>query len=196
MAGPLIYYVRHGQTDWNAEERYQGRIDIPLNDTGRGQAKGNGEKLAKILGQAEGFEFISSPLVRSRETMEIIRREMGLEPSQYAIEPRLIEISYGDFEGTTRVDLKANNREAFDQRKKDMWNFQPENGESHAMVVSRVGEWLESLPQDGKFLVAAHGAIGRVMRHLAGGAAIEDIAHFAFPQDQFYRFEGGAEELI
>ena len=57
MASPKIYYVRHGETDWNAEMRYQGQQDIPLNDLGRSQAAHNGEKLSKVLGKAAGFQF-------------------------------------------------------------------------------------------------------------------------------------------
>ena len=135
MTGPLIYYVRHGQTDWNAEQRYQGRIDVPLNQTGRDQARHNGKTLAGLLGKAEGFRFVSSPLSRSRVTMEIIREQMGLPPEDYLTDDRLIEVSYGDLEGTTQAEMKAQNRELYYERKQNMWTFRPANGESHADVV-------------------------------------------------------------
>ena len=66
MTGPKIYYIRHGQTDWNAEQRFQGQKDIPLNNTGREQARHNGKTLSGLLGKADGYEFISSPLSRAR----------------------------------------------------------------------------------------------------------------------------------
>ena len=196
MSGPLIYYIRHGQTDWNAEQRYQGQRDIPLNDTGRGQAHANGKKLSDLLGTADGFQFISSPLSRARETMEIIRSEMGLDPETYQTDDRLTEISYGDFEGSTQAEIKARDRALYYERKNNMWDFRPKNGESQADVTGRVKEWISSLEDDQKYVVTAHGAVGRVVRHLAAGVAKEDLSRFSFPQDKFYRFFEGSEELI
>lgn len=196
MAGPKIYYIRHGQTDWNAEQRYQGQRDIPLNDTGREQARHNGKTLLAHLGSAEDYQFVSSPLSRARETMEIIRAEMGLEPSTYEIAPPLVEISYGDFEGITQPELKAMDRKLYYERKSNMWTFRPTNGESHQDVVVRVGKWLASLDQHKQYVVTAHGAIGRVMRHLAASLPTQEVEKFAFPQDKVFLFENGTETLL
>ena len=65
LDGVTIYFVRHGQTDWNAERRFQGQLDIPLNDTGRAQAARNGAALARVIGDSAGFDFVSSPLSRA-----------------------------------------------------------------------------------------------------------------------------------
>lgn len=196
MSGPLIYYVRHGQTDWNAELRFQGRIDIPLNETGRGQARGNGKRLAAALGQAEGFTFISSPLSRSRETMELIRTEMGLDPHDYRLDDRLIEMSYGALEGTTQAEFKAADRETYYARKANHWAFKPANGESHSDVLVRIKTWHSDLDPNGKYLVTAHGAVGRVVRHFLAGIDVKEVCKTTFPQDKVFRFEGGGEELI
>ena len=83
QSSPIIYYIRHGLTDWNAEYRFQGRRDIPLNQIGRGQASENGKKLKGLIENPEDFDFIASPLMRTRETMERIREQMGLEISDY-----------------------------------------------------------------------------------------------------------------
>ena len=128
MTGPAIYYVRHGETDWNAEMRFQGQKDIPLNDTGRQQAKSNGRKLAGLLGDAEGFSFISSPLCRATETMEIIREKMGLDRGGYSVDERIREVSYGDLEGVTQPELKIRDRELYYYRKQNAWTFRPANG--------------------------------------------------------------------
>lgn len=196
MSGPLIYYVRHGQTDWNAEMRFQGRIDIPLNDTGRGQARHNGQTLARLLGKAEGFQFISSPLWRSRETMEIIRAEMGLTPDLFATDESLIEMSYGNLEGVTQAEMKAQDRETYYQRKKNKWTFRPEGGENQEDVVVRIRKWYETLDPEGHYVVTAHGAVGRVARHLLGGVGVEDASQFVFPQDKVFKFHKGTEELF
>ena len=72
--GVTLYFVRHGETDWNAAKRYQGRRDIPLNATGRAQARRNGRVLADLLGsRAAALDHVASPLRRARETMEILR---------------------------------------------------------------------------------------------------------------------------
>lgn len=196
MSGPQIYYVRHGQTDWNAELRFQGRIDIPLNEKGRSQAKHNGQTLAGLLGRAEGFEFISSPLGRSRETMEIIRKEMGLDPTQYATDESLIEMSYGNLEGTTQAEMKLQDRDLYYERKKNKWSFRPEGGENQEDVLVRIREWYEMLQPDGRYVVSAHGAVGRVVRHLIGGISVEDAAQFVFPQDKVFKFQNNSEELF
>ena len=74
---PELYFIRHGQTDWNAQGRYQGARDIPLNDIGRRQADENGAKLRELLrGEARSpadFAWFVSPLSRTRETMERVR---------------------------------------------------------------------------------------------------------------------------
>ena len=80
---PVIYYVRHGLTDWNVQHRLQGRHDVPLNALGRAQAVRCGEILRDLLCatavSAEDLDYVSSPLIRARKTMEIMRATLGLE---------------------------------------------------------------------------------------------------------------------
>ena len=196
MSGPLIYYIRHGETDWNAEFRYQGQQDIPLNEKGRSQAAHNGEKLARVLGKAEGFQFISSPLGRATETMEIIRGKMQLPARDYATDKRLIEVCYGEYEGVTQAEFKAKDRELYYERKNNMWTFRPKGGESHADIIGRISSWHNDLDPQGKYVVTAHGAVGRVTRHLLAGISVEEVARFVFPQDRIFVFSEQGEEVI
>src|ERR1700730_17081630 len=92
---PILVFIRHGETDWNAEGRLQGQRDIPLNDTGRAQARRNGTAIKAAMPEAVGFDFVASPLSRSRETMEIVRTAMGLAPESYATDDRLKELTVG-----------------------------------------------------------------------------------------------------
>ena len=86
-AGITLYFVRHGETDWNAVRRYQGQTDTPLNDKGRGQAAHNGQTLRRVLDStAANFDFVASPLLRTAETMRIIRQEMGLDPDAFVFQ--------------------------------------------------------------------------------------------------------------
>ncbi|MEO0327244.1 MAG: histidine phosphatase family protein [Pseudomonadota bacterium] len=195
-AGPLLYYVRHGQTDWNAELRFQGSRDIPLNDTGRLQAEDYGQKLSSLIDDGQEFQFISSPLCRARETMEIIRKHLNMPIGEYSIDDRLREISYGNFEGRTQPEIKAENRTIYYERKQNMWTFRPEGGESHQDVIGRVRQWYESLDPSAKYLVTAHGAIGRVLRHVILGLSPDEVSKFRFPQDRVFRFKEGLEEQI
>ena len=196
MADPTIYYVRHGQTDWNAELRFQGRQDIPLNRNGQNQADENGRKLAKLLGKAEGMRFIASPLGRARETMERVRTQMGLDPGDYETDERLVEISFGDLEGITQPEIKKSNRELYYQRKRNPWTFRPVNGESHEDALARVREWHCELTGD--CVVAAHGAIGRILRIYLLGLDVREESHsrFAFPQDEFCIIRKGLEKWV
>jgi len=96
-----LYLVRHGETDWNREHRIQGSTDIPLNDTGRGQAATTGRLLARRQWDA----IVASPLSRAFETASLIAREVGLgEPE---IEPAIVERNYGAAEGMTGVEIDA-----------------------------------------------------------------------------------------
>src|SRR6185312_12901881 len=91
--GITLYFIRHGETDWNRDQRYQGQRDIPLNATGRGQAARNGKVLAGALGErAAGLDYVASPLERARETMQIVRRELGLPPDAFRTDDRLKEV--------------------------------------------------------------------------------------------------------
>ncbi len=194
MPNPTIYYVRHGQTDWNAEFRFQGQRDIPLNTKGQAQADENGRKLRELIGKGEEMDFISSPLGRTQETMRRVRLALGLPPDDYQIDERLIEISYGDLEGTTLADLKANNNQLHRYRKANAWRFQPDNGESHEMVLGRLSHWYDSLERN--CVVAAHGAIGRVLRYHLLDLDDQEAARFPFPQDKICIIREGKEEFV
>ncbi len=181
----LIYMVRHGQTDWNAESRLQGQKDIPLNETGRQQATGNGVALSRIIGSgAADFDFVSSPLGRTRETMERLRRAMDLDPLAYRTDERLKEVSFGDWEGYTLPELKRLVPERIAERRVSKWDFIPPgpDAESYEILSWRVGSWLRSLAQP--TVAVCHGGVIRCIFKLAGGVAREDAANLDIPQDR------------
>src|SRR5579872_1470078 len=102
---PVLYFVRHGETDFNAAQRLQGQYETSLNARGREQAQMCCGVLTGLFardGIAAGkMAYVSSPLNRARETMEIVRRGLKLDPQAYATDNRLMEISYGAWEGLT-----------------------------------------------------------------------------------------------
>src|ERR1700686_3131689 len=98
MPVPKIYYIRHGETAWNAAGRFQGSQDIPLNDLGRTQAVAAGGILADLVRdrcEAGSLAFVASPLGRARSTMELVRSALQLPRGCYAVDDRLREIGYG-----------------------------------------------------------------------------------------------------
>jgi probable phosphoglycerate mutase len=182
-AGVTLYFVRHGETDWNLAQRYQGQQDIPLNATGRAQAAHNGRTLAAALGaRAKDMHFIASPLLRARETMRIVRTELGLAPDAFATDHRLREISYGHWEGQLWADLAASDPDGVAARRADTWGWQPQGGESYTMLSERVGAWLADVAHDS--IVVAHGGVSRVLRVLAGGLPPSELLAVGVPQDK------------
>lgn len=185
---PPFYMIRHGETDWNRESRYQGRVDIPINARGRGQAAGNGRLLAKMERDWSGWLFVASPLGRARETMEIIRGEMGLDPSGYETDDRLIEISFGRWERRRLEELERDQPDEMALRNADKWAHVPPGGESYAQTVERVQNFLDSLAQPA--VIVCHGGILRSTRYLLEGGDGRAIVDTAVPQDKIYCFDG------
>lgn len=184
-----IYFIRHGQTDWNVEFRMQGQLDIPLNDIGRTQAARNGQVLRKMIADPDQFDFVASPLSRASETMEIVRREMGLEPKSYRTDPILKEINYGGWEGSTWDEIRARDPDAVAARFADPWNTVAPGGESYAMLAERALAWLQSVDRDA--IVAAHGAFSRCLRGHILGLGPEEIFALEVPQDRFFSVRRG-----
>jgi broad specificity phosphatase PhoE len=92
---PTLYFVRHGETDWNAEARLQGQQDVPLNAFGRVQGEEAGARLRALAPGYANLDYVASPLSRTRETMELLRRTLGLDPALYRTDDRLKELSFG-----------------------------------------------------------------------------------------------------
>jgi probable phosphoglycerate mutase len=192
--GATIYFVRHGQTDWNAERRFQGHLDIPLNDAGRAQAARNGAALARIVGDPAGFDFVSSPLSRASETMAILRRALALDPAGYNTDPRLREINAGDNQGKLAQDVLAAMEQYAGQEPAYRWRFQHPGGESYAMLYERVSGWLEGVKRD--TVVTAHGGVMRCLRRYVEGLDAETTLQMPVPQDRVLVIRAGALDWI
>ena len=162
---PKIYYIRHGETAWNAEGRFQGSRDIPLNELGRSQAVAAGAILGDLLAgdghEPSSMPFVASPLGRARMTMELMRDAMKLPPADYSVDSRLREIGYGQWEGLTLGEMKLNDATTFARRDVDKWGVAAPSGESYASVTLRVSDWLDSLVAD--TVVVAHGGTMRAL---------------------------------
>lgn len=180
--GIIVYCIRHGQTDWNAQSRYQGQEDIAINEFGREQARRNGEALRAFLPKIAAAHFVSSPLSRARETMRIVRQSLGLAVEEYATDDRLLEVHYGAWQGQLLETLKSTDAEALAARRADPFHFRPPGGESYSDLLQRTCDWLSTLKGD--TVVATHGGITRTLRAHLLGLDPGKILDLEVPQDR------------
>ncbi|AWN42392.1 histidine phosphatase family protein [Methylobacterium durans] len=161
---PTIYFVRHGQTDWNAEGRLQGQRDTRLNGTGLRQAEEAADRLRALTGDRfAGLDFVASPLSRTRRTMEALRGCLNLSPEDYRVDDRLKEIGFGAWEGSTWAEIRRRDPAGAAARDRDRWGYQPPGfgGESYAMLTERVAPALRDL--DAPTVMVAHGGVARAI---------------------------------
>lgn len=155
----LLYLVRHGETDWNAQRRIQGSTDIPLNATGRAQAAST----AVLLERRRFDAVVASPLSRAYETGSIIAGHLGLAaPTTY---PGLAERSYGEAEGLT-------NDEVLERYPHD----DVPGRESRSALLARATETLGEIAvryDAGSVVVATHGAVIRSVVNAAAPGTVE-----------------------
>lgn len=192
----LAYFIRHGQTDWNAENRLQGQADTDLNALGRKQASANGHKLAGLLGDPRAFDFVASPMKRTRETMERLRAAMGLDPHAYRTDPRLVEVNFGDWQGFTYAELERQHPGISNERSLDKWDYLPagEGAESYQMLYERIKPWFEELSRD--TVCVTHGGVIRTLFRLVEKLPKEEAASLETPQDRLLRLIDGHLEWV
>ena len=184
----VIYFLRHGQTDYNAARRIQGVLDVPVNAQGRLQARRNGGVLNELISDKSRFDFVASPLLRARQTMEIVRSAMKLAPEGYRTDARLQEIHFGAWAGMTMAEIAASEPEDCASRQADPWNFTPPGGESFKELYARAMDWLASVTAG--TVAVAHGGIIRCLRGYFLKLTPLEIVHFDTPQDKVLMIEG------
>ena len=174
MLPHTLFFIRHGETDWNAEGRLQGQRDIPLNDLGRVQAEEAGIILKSLHDSPEDLDWWVSPLLRTRETAERVRTAIGLHPTYYKTDDRLKELTFGRWEGMTWKEVRRTDAGGAAGRERDKWHAVPPDGESYAMLTERVKGFLPMLR--GEAVLVSHGGVARVLMAMLGGYASENAA--------------------
>jgi probable phosphoglycerate mutase len=182
-SGLRILLVRHGETDWNREKKFQGQIDVPLNDNGRFQS----EKAAEFLADVPIDRAVSSPMLRPKETAEIIlKRHPGVT---LELDANLLEISHGQWEGKLESEIAQEYARVLEDWKRSPQTVQMPDGENLQQVWERaIAAWdqmLASTPrQEGKVttvMVTAHDAINKaILCYLVG-----------WGPEQFWTFKQG-----
>jgi broad specificity phosphatase PhoE len=195
MAAPTIYYIRHGETSWNAQGRLQGAQDVALNELGRKQAAHAGNILADLFVRdgrdKSALAFVSSPLGRARSTMELVRGALKLPVEDYRLDDRLREIGYGEWEGSTLAEMQAKDPGFFASRQVEKWTMSAPGGESYVAVQARMQDWYDSLRED--TVAVAHGGTARALMVALGIETPVSAADLTIEQGAVYVF--GADGL-
>ena len=160
----IVYFARHGESDWNAANRFQGHSDRPLTELGRRQA----EQLAEALTAATSLSAIySSPLRRALETAAIVGARLGLEPVQL---DGLREVDVGAWAGLSRTEVERRHPKAFRRWLDGGEGW--EDGETYAAMAARVLEAVRGIADahpDDELLVVSHGGPIRAVQAAADG---------------------------
>lgn len=174
-----LVLLRHGPTDWNAQKRIQGRIDQPLSECAVEQFRGR--QLSANLRQ---LNWYSSPLRRARQTAELL----GIVDP--IIEPALIEMNWGDWEGQILKPLRKQLGDVMRENESRGLDFCPPNGESPRQVQQRLAGWLKQISyqqQDSGAVV--HKGIIRCAYSLATGWNMRGESPVQFNWDQGHEFK-------
>ena len=173
-----IYFVRHGQSQWNVENKICGAMDIPLTDEGRAQARMTAENI--IAKNIKADKILYSPLSRAKETALIISNMTGLPAEE---EPRLFEQNFGKYEGTPR------NGEEFKEAKKQFLN-RYENGESMFHLAQRIYNLLDELKnREETFILVVHNGIARVVQSYFYEMTNDEYASFGIKNCEIKEYE-------
>jgi len=168
-----LFFVRHGQTDWNVQLRFQGQTDVALNETGREQARRYGWRLRSLLALRKespvGLTVVSSPLGRTCETARLICSELGISP-EIRTDGRLLEQGYGDWEGRTIAEIQKRYPDEWSLRSVDPLGFRPTGGESGTEVLARIAAAVAEYPPH-TLLVGHFGSLLALLRILIQGGA-------------------------
>ena len=189
--GAVVWLVRHGETEWNAQRRLQGQHDSPLTARGRQQALAIADLLARTLGRKAPVRLMASPLGRTRATVAPIAAALEL-PVEY--DPRLVEIGLGAWEGMTWDEIDAAFPGALHGCTPHERFFRPPGGEGHGAMMARLGNWLGDI--DGPTIAVSHGFAGRVLRGLYGGLDPLAALDLPQPQDGVFRLADGQMEYL
>ena len=173
-----IYVVRHGETDWNKNHRFQGRTDIKLNEVGKEQAL----RLRSWMQQLQIESVYSSPLVRAYETAEIATQDLKITIQK---DDRLQETNIGDAEGLTMDELlvKFGDDSLIRWRNYEerLLDFRFPNGESKREMMYRVRQVFLDIAQNSNrnsVAIFAHGMVMRAMTYVFGEGKAWDLNYF------------------
>ena len=189
----LVLVARHGETDWNAEHRFQGHADRPLNARGREQA----DALAELLDDVPLAAVVSSDLMRARETAEVVSARHGLP---VRVEPELREVDVGTWTGLTTEEARDAEPEAYARWRTGLpgWSGGETYEEMAVRVVAALQRVAADYEDDGRpILLVGHGATIRAYEAATTGEDQQTVRRrrYVVPNGSLGSVEAGAGGL-
>ena len=187
-----LYFVRHGQTEWNAIARMQGQWNSDLSDLGKQQADVNGKFLAT---QAIEAMYVS-PLTRTQQTAEIINQHVGATP---VLDDRIMEWDCGDWSGYLYAEVQQKWAEEWAALEADRFNYRGPNCENYPDMIARSSPFIDEVlaTEHQRIAIVSHGMIGRVMASQLLGYSPQQTLSLHQDNDTIYRVtvDGPSREL-
>jgi probable phosphoglycerate mutase len=185
---PKIWFLRHGQTEWNKAYRLQGQLDSPLTPQGIADAHRQAGLIAPIL--ALNPAIYVSPLGRTIQTADI-----ALAGAPYHCDARLMEIHAGNWQGRLRADLMVEDPAWANSHPTALEIYESaDGGEGLTAFQARIRSFLDDLT--GPTVIVAHGLWGQVMRAQVCGLDMAQAGHLSNDQGCVYVLENGQETLL
>ena len=182
----MLYLIRHGQTEFNAAGRWQGQVDSPLTARGNSQALNVARKLRELVDPDETAIF-SSPLMRAHTTAAIISRTLSVQ-SDIVLDPRLMEVRMGRWDGLTNVEIEERWPGARAGLAAGEWFFHAPDGETYSEMSQRVAEALREIRNSSSAtkVIVCHGVTSRIVRGLHMGLPKSAMLELEVPQDAIF----------
>jgi glucosyl-3-phosphoglycerate phosphatase len=186
MDFPELYILRHGETEWNAARRMQGRLDSPLTPRGREQARAQRGILARVGVRADSHAFHVSPQGRAMDTARLVLEGWGVTPT---IDPRLSEIDLGAWQGLTMDEIDAHAPGIFETFPGLGWYDHCPGGERLAALRDRAAAVLAGL--QGPSVLITHSIFSAAMRTVVLGLPEDAISDMPGGQGVVYHLADG-----
>lgn len=176
-----LYFIRHGQTEWNAIRRMQGQWNSDLSELGRDQSAINGKFLSSL-----GIEYlVASPLDRTRQTADIINRHLELDIN---FDDRIMEWHCGDWSGEMWDEVSNKWPAEFAAWQADQFNYRGPNCENYPDMIDRASPFLDEILEldHNRIAIVSHGMIGRVMVSTLLGHSADEMFLYGQSNDTIF----------
>lgn len=196
MLEQIIYLLRHGETIYNTQGRYQGELDSALTEDGKNQVKQNARMLKSLISDPANWTIFSSPLGRTLHSTEIICEMIGYDFSKVIQDERLSEVAVGSWAGLTSKEIEASWPNLFKNTDMYNWYFNSPDGESYESVQKRLNEWFDSIKKERNVIVVSHGLTGRILRGIYSDLDKNDALKQEVSQSTFFKLSNKSIQRV